>query len=383
MNKILINISLFFFLANIITAQQPQCSADVYVNSYYVGTGPRFSSINHDIMVNNTGRCSISSVFVNVEFPPASPNLPPSFIRAEQFNITTGELKGYGGSIPQNSTKQGGRIVWDARDIRTPSVTLASVSCSCASSTPPPSPTSSSSPTSQATSSATSQPTSSPTHVPTSTAAPASTIVITEHSSSNAWWFALAIERADQTTSRVEIKDSSSSSTFSDMSYNSWGYWSYNPTKAIVLPVTIRITSNAEQQITLPSILSSFGTTSVDTHLQYPTSTHSSSSRSVKVAEAASTIHTRIHEGSSVWWLALEVTGNSEPIRSISVKDNQVISNYQTMDNTTWQYTVRQSTSTPISTPFFVQIQSVSGKTVEFPVTSFIVGKDINTGVQF
>jgi len=113
--------------------------------------------------------------------------------------------------------------------------------------TNPPTTRPTSTPTSRPTTTPTTPPTVAPTNPPASstTGTPNDSVKFSVHSGSSVWWFAVAISGLDDSSiSKVELKDSDSSTPYYGLTNGGFGYYIYNTNgKPLVLPVTVRVTS--------------------------------------------------------------------------------------------------------------------------------------------
>lgn len=84
---------------------------------------------------------------------------------------------------------------------------------------------------------------------PATTGAPASgsNAKVTVYKDANPWWFALTVTGNSGSISGVEIKDSGAVTNFAPCQNNGWA-WTYQPNgRALVAPITVRITSGNKQ----------------------------------------------------------------------------------------------------------------------------------------
>jgi len=95
---------------------------------------------------------------------------------------------------------------------------------------------------------------------------------------SNAWWVAIAVKNGDVATHSVQIKDSKPSSSWDSMDYaDGWGYWTYaSPSGQFKFPVSILLTSENGEEVTISDAISSVSVGTVLTTVQYGTSSATS-----------------------------------------------------------------------------------------------------------
>lgn len=106
--------------------------------------------------------------------------------------------------------------------------------------------TSTTTPTAAPTTAPTSAPTTAPTTAPSGTAPS-----VRLHDGCSVWWFAVAVADDTRQASKVELKDSSSYTSWQSMSKTSWGYWLFSTTgMALAGPITVRVTMTNGQAFT-------------------------------------------------------------------------------------------------------------------------------------
>jgi len=238
------------------------CSADITVNSTEPSTA---FYIYNDIMVENTGLCDITRVFVNITFPPED-------IAFAYYNVSnqTGELLGFASPMPQGSVQLGGTVVLNSA--RIPSVVLSTLECSDTCNVPsqpdgipsstlptdsPVSPTDAPSGSSSAESS--SDETSSE-----SSSDSSSELQVEIKRGSNHYWFGLNVLSGGEVMGprKVQFRDSSSDASWLRMDVAQWGdapTFTYSPTSGpLVLPISLRITTTSRQVTVLSDIITSF-----------------------------------------------------------------------------------------------------------------------------
>lgn len=113
----------------------------------------------------------------------------------------------------------------------------------------------------------------------------ASTVSVHVFGASSIWWLAVMPQNDNSATTKVELKDSSSSSFVTMASNAGWGYYTYTSTSGggFKAPLTLRLTSASGSQITvqlsgiIPDAVvdtgASFGSSSSSTSTQAPANT--------------------------------------------------------------------------------------------------------------
>lgn len=249
------------------SATVSNCSAEITVNSTEPSTA---FYIYHDIIVENTGLCDITGVFVNI-------TLPPDDTVFTYYNVSnsTGELFGLTSPMPQGSVQVGGTIVLNSA--RLPIIVVGALECSatCNAASPPSagsSEASSGAPVEASSAEASSAEASS---AETSSAdessedTSSSGIQVEIKRGSNAYWFGLNVLSGGEVSgpSKVQFRDSSADASWLRMDSANWGKaptFTYSPTAGpLVLPISLRITFSANEVAILNDVITSF---SADTY---------------------------------------------------------------------------------------------------------------------
>lgn len=269
------------------SATVSNCSAEITVNSTEPSTA---FYIYHDIIVENTGLCDITGVFVNI-------TLPPDDTVFTYYNVSnsTGELFGLTSPMPQGSVQVGGTIVLNSA--RLPIIVVGALECSatCNAASPPsagiPSagntPTDTTVPTdlpsgsSEASSGAPVEASSAEASSAEASSAETSSadessedtsssgIQVEIKRGSNAYWFGLNVLSGGEVSgpSKVQFRDSSADASWLRMDSANWGKaptFTYSPTAGpLVLPISLRITFSANEVAILNDVITSF---SADTY---------------------------------------------------------------------------------------------------------------------
>lgn len=245
----------------------PNCLAEITLNSSYPALA---FYIYHDIIVENTGLCDITEVFVEI-------TLPPYDSAFAYYNISnqTGQLLGLAQPMHQGSVQVGGTIVLNSA--RTPLVSLISAHCSTSCNAPPPAiaPGGNESVVNPST---TPSPTQSPSPTPTPTSAPFSpTLKLAMHLGVNSYWFALNIVYNDEAIimSNVLLRDSATYSSWQNMTEASWEgvpTYTFSPMNGpLTLPLTLKLetATTPHEVVVLRNIITTYSATVIDTEVEY------------------------------------------------------------------------------------------------------------------
>lgn len=240
------------------------CSAEITLNSTEPSTA---FYIYHDIIVENTGLCDITGVFVNI-------TLPPDDTVFTYYNVSnsTGELFGLTSPMPQGSVQVGGTIVLNSA--RIPIIVVGALECSASCNAASPagsSEASSGAPVEASSAEASSAETSSAdeSSEDTSSDSSSSGIQVEVKRGSNAYWFGLNVLSGGEVSSprKVQFRDSSADASWLRMDSANWGKaptFTYSPTTGpLVLPISLRITFSANEVTILNDVITSF---SADTY---------------------------------------------------------------------------------------------------------------------
>lgn len=240
------------------------CSAEITLNSTEPSTA---FYIYHDIIVENTGLCDITGVFVNI-------TLPPDDTVFTYYNVSnsTGELFGLTSPMPQGSVQVGGTIVLNSA--RIPIIVVGALECSATCNAASPagsSEASSGAPVEASSAEASSAETSSAdeSSEDTSSDSSSSGIQVEVKRGSNAYWFGVNVLSGGEVSSprKVQFRDSSADASWLRMDSANWGKaptFTYSPTTGpLVLPISLRITFSANEVTILNDVITSF---SADTY---------------------------------------------------------------------------------------------------------------------
>lgn len=116
--------------------------------------------------------------------------------------------------------------------------------------------------TSTTTTAPTTAPTTRPTTTTTTSSVSSSSVILTQHSSSSAWWFAVGISGIDSSSiSSISLKDSSTVSSYSNLATTNYGYYIFSTTgNALVVPISVKVTTTSGSSLT--AIFTEFGSVS-------------------------------------------------------------------------------------------------------------------------
>jgi cellulase len=265
-------------------------------------------------------------------------------------------------------------------------------------------------PTSAPTSAPPTQPTTKPTSAPT--AAPTSNpgtggsnIKVNLNSGTSVWWVGVAVSGGGETTVKVEMTDSGSLTSWTTLTDKSYAYVYENGVQ-VRAPLSIRLTSSSGKQVVLTNVFTSLTSFAViDTGKTYssgsgtatsaptsapttkptsaptnppsnPTTTPKPSSTNPP-SSGGSNAKVTLYSGSSAWWLGVTISGNSETVQTVELKDSGAVTSYKAMTNNNWAYTYPAG-STALVAPVTVRITTSSGKTSTATITSITPGAVYN-----
>lgn len=239
------------------------CSAAITINSTEPSTA---FYIYHDIIVENTGLCDITKVFVNI-------TLPPDDTVFTYYNVSnsTGELSGLESPMPQGRVEVGGTIVLNSA--RLPIIVVSELECSSTCNAAAAPSAGSSDEASSADASSGDAPVDTTSSTETSSAdessdSASSGIQVEIKRGSNAYWFGLNVLSGGEVAGprKVQFRDSSSDASWVRMDSANWGEaptFTYSPTHGpLVLPISLRITFSANEVTILDDVITSFSSSS-------------------------------------------------------------------------------------------------------------------------
>lgn len=98
----------------------------------------------------------------------------------------------------------------------------------------------------------TTRPTTAPTTRPTDAPSSGNTVKLTQHTGTNAWWFAVAVSGTDAARiASVELRDSGAVANFAFLTSTDWGYYVFDTRgTALVAPITVRVTAESGKSVT-------------------------------------------------------------------------------------------------------------------------------------
>lgn len=286
------------------------------------------------------------------------------------------------------------------------SASSASASSGSASSaTPATSATSSSNPSTAAASSSSSGSATSATSAAASSgssAASGGNLKVQMSGGSSTWWLGLTVSGGSEATSMVEIMDSGSVSSWTELTVMSYAYV-FSQSKQLTLPVSVRLTSASGNQVVLSNVFTSWAMTSaIDTGKNYGTASAASSgsSNSSPTAKPSSSgnsnpssgssnsapttkpsgsssgsssasgnVKVTVYSGTNEWWFACTVSGVSS-VASVELKDAGTVSSYALMTNNGWAYSLNANGS-PFEAPLSVRVTDEAGNAYTAVVSAF------------
>ena len=263
-------------------------------------------------------------------------------------------------------------------------------SSSSSSGTPTSAPTSA--PTTRPSSAPTTRPTNGPTSAPTSAPTippnpnPSGNIKLQLNGGSSSWWLGIIVTGGSETTTKVEITDTGSVTTWTALNNLGWA-WVFDRSIELKLPISVRLTSSSGKQLTLSSVITAFNTAVLDTGKNYgsgsgstsaPTNAPTNRPSPRPVGDAPTQV--TVHQSANEWWFAVTVDGNVENIASVELKD-QSLNNYVFMQSNDWGYTyVTQGSA--LSLPLSVRVTSESGKSGIATITQITPNMAFPTNAQ-
>lgn len=259
-------------------------------------------------------------------------------------------------------------------------------------------------PPASTTGTATSAPTSTPTGKPTSPPAnggAAGNIKVQLNQGTSEWWIGVAVLGGSETTVKVELTDAGSNSAWTSLVDMGYAYV-FSNNKQLKAPISLRLTSSSGKQVVLNRVFTSFTFNQVDTGSNYgsvssstSTSSASTTAPTTKPTTAPTSAPTTkpttgsssgagakvtVHGGSSQWWFAVEVSGNSDSISSVEIKDSGIVSSFVPTQSNPWGY-VYSAQGSPLVAPITVRITSGS-KQVTATVSTITPNLIVDTNGQ-
>jgi len=198
-----------------------------------------------EVTISSSGSASPSTVAMPGAYSPTDPGI--------YVNIYSG-LTNY--TIPGPAVYESGSSSSESTSTSAPtSSATASPTSSASWATAAPTSVATSAPTSAA-KIATVAPTSSPSTSSSSSA------TLTQHSSSSAWWFAVAVSGIESSSiSSVALKDADTVSSYTNLASTTYSYYIFSTTgNALVTPISVKVTTTAGS--TLTAIFTEFGSVS-------------------------------------------------------------------------------------------------------------------------
>jgi len=90
-----------------------------------------------------------------------------------------------------------------------------------------------------------------------------------------------------------------------------------------------------------------------------------------------------VHQGSSVWWLAVAIGNVNGDVASVALTDSSSITSWTDLQSTNWGYWIFPTTGTALVGPLNFQITSTTGEVVVVTLPQIIAGSELNTNSQF
>jgi len=192
----------------------------------------------------------------------------------------------------------------------------------------------------------------------------ASNIELDVFQGSNAWWLAIAVSNGDVDTQTIQIKDSKSSASWESMTYtDGWGYWTYtSQNEAFEFPVSLLLTGENGEQVTLTNAISSAEAATVDTAVQYGSSvapasapttrpSHTKATKAPKPTKAPTAAPTNKHTKAPTAAPTSEHTQKPTAAPTTSTKHTTAPTSHTSAPTTTKATTTKAATTKPTTAP--------------------------------
>jgi len=112
---------------------------------------------------------------------------------------------------------------------------------------------------------------------------------------SSEWWLGVAVSGGSAATSKVEITDSGSLSSWTALTDETYSYV-LDQSVELVLPISVRLTSSSGQQVTLSKVITSWtATTPVNTGMNYGGAASSTPAKATSAPAKATSAPSRGH----------------------------------------------------------------------------------------
>jgi expansin (peptidoglycan-binding protein) len=122
-------------------------------------------------------------------------------------------------------------------------------------------------------------------------------IIVRQKDGVNRWWFAILLLRVNGAggIGKVEIKDSSNSALWITATSTDYNYWIVTSGSGLVVPLSIRLTDQAGQVLTMDDVITSISTSAnpfdVPTTYQFGTPNNTAPAAHLSEKNSAQTFH--------------------------------------------------------------------------------------------
>jgi len=211
---------------------------------------------------------------------------------------------------------------------------------------------------------------------------------------SSNWWLGVIVSGGSEATSMVEITDSGSVSSWTQLTAMSYAYV-FSQSVQLTPPISVRLTSASGSQVVLTNVFTSWTMTSaIDTGKNYGSSSSSTSSTPVTSAPtkkptstsappaataapptsgsstSSSSVKVTVYPSASEWWFACTVSGLAlDTVASVELKDAGTVTSYALMTNNGWAYSLNANGS-PFEVPLSIRVTDESGNTYTAVISS-------------
>jgi len=198
------------------------------------------------------------------------------------------------------------------------------------------------------------------------------------------YWIALQIDSGDDNTTRVQLKDASMDN-YTDFKATTWGHWTYNPTSPLAVPISLLLTDEFGNEVTLIHVIASLSNFAIiDTHLTYGSSDTSAEFNVEGSQEGVKeTVQIVLHPASSLWWLGAAIVNGYATKFEIKDSSSGLMSNWNKLEATNWGYfTFATSSGIALRLPLTLRATSENGLTA-LATFNEISTTPVDTGVSF
>lgn len=230
-------------------------------------------------------------------------------------------------------------------------------------------------------------------------------LVVQMSGGSSTWWLGVIVSGGSEATSKVEITDSGSVSSWTALTSMSYAYV-FSQSVQLTLPISVRLTSASGNQVVLSNVFTSWTMTSaINTGKNYGSSSATSATSSTPATQAPTTAPTKkpsnpstsapttaptakpvstgspssssssvkvtVYPSASAWWFACTVSGLAvDSVASVELKDAGSVTSYALMTNNGWAYSLNANGS-PFVLPLSVRVTDESGNSYTAAISSF------------